>query len=74
MNFKKATNALFSRIDHETLAEALGVSVALIRQARLTSSAEAHRSPPPGWESAVSRLAAAQARHFQALTRKVRGR
>ena len=45
MNFKNATDRLFSRIDHRDLAKALGVSVASIRQARLRPDALAHRSP-----------------------------
>ena len=35
MNFREATDGLFSRVSHEDLARALGVSVASIRQARL---------------------------------------
>lgn len=57
MDFKKATDILFDRIDHADLAEALGVSVPLIRQARLDPAAAAHRSPPEGWEKAVIQLA-----------------
>ncbi len=34
MNFKEATDGLFDRIDHTELAEALGVSVASVRQAQ----------------------------------------
>ena len=72
MDFKKTTDQLFARVTHEDLANALGVSVALIRQARLDSSAEAHRSPPDGWEKAVSALAKAQERRFRQLSRGAR--
>jgi hypothetical protein len=73
MTFKKATDRLFSRIDHEDLAKALGVSVASIRQARLGPDALAHRSPPADWESAVLRLAEERVRRFQKLIEEIRG-
>ena len=60
MDFKKATDELFANISHQELADALGVSVATVRQARLDDSAKAHRSPPEGWEPKVARLARAK--------------
>lgn len=60
MDFKKATDELFERTDHEELAKALGVSVASVRQARLGQAAKAHRSPPANWEQAVAQLAKQQ--------------
>jgi len=72
MDFKKATDSLFSRIDHENLARALGVSVALIRQARLRDDASAHRSPPPGWKTAVISLAEEKAELFRQLADSIR--
>lgn len=72
MDFKKATDALFSQIGHADLAEALGVSVPLIRQARLQSKASAHRSAPDGWENAVIRLAEEQVVHYRQLATKLR--
>ena len=68
MDFKKTTDLLFARVTHDDLADALGVSVALIRQARLSLSAEARRSPPDGWEKAVLALAKAQEKHFRRLS------
>jgi DNA-binding GntR family transcriptional regulator len=73
MNFKKATDRLFSRVDHEDLAKALKVSVASVRQARLSPDALAHRSPPRGWENAVLRLAEERVRHFQKLIEEIHG-
>jgi len=73
MTFKKATDRLFSRIDHEDLAKALGVSVASIRQARLSPDALAHRSPPPDWEETVLRLAEQRMLHFRKLIEELRG-
>ena len=71
MDFKKVTDDLFARIDHSDLAEAMGISVPTIRQARLGPDAKAHRSPPPGWEKAALKLAEAQARHFERLARRL---
>jgi hypothetical protein len=73
MTFKKATDRLFSRIDHEDLAKALQVSVASIRQARLSPHALAHRSPPPDWENAVLRLAEEQEWRLRKLIEEIRG-
>lgn len=73
MDFKKTTDALLESISHEELAEALGVSVASVRQARLAASAKAHRSPPEGWEAGVLRLAKKRVSHFQRLVERLEG-
>jgi hypothetical protein len=73
MTFKKATDRLFSRVDHEDLAKALKVSVASIRQARLSPDALAHRSPPSDWETAVLRLAEERVSYFRKLVEEIRG-
>jgi len=73
MTFKKATDRLFSRVDHKDLAKALEVSVASIRQARLSPDALAHRSPPLDWRDAVLRLAEERVLHFQKLVEEIRG-
>jgi len=72
MNFKDATDGLFDRIDHAELAEALGVSVASIRQARLTPTAKAYREAPKNWESAAIRLAEKQVWHYRRLIEQIR--
>ena len=72
MNFRDATDRLFSYIRHEDLAKALGVSVASIRQARLDSKANAHRTPPPEWERAVIRLAEQRVWTFRKLIEEIR--
>ncbi len=71
MDFKAATDTLFSRVTHDDLAAELGVSVPTIRQARLGDAAQAHRSPPEGWEKAVKRLAERQMRHLRGLIEKL---
>jgi hypothetical protein len=74
MNFRDATDALLEGISHDDLANALGCSVATVRQARLGGGAKARRTPPEGWESVVARLAKRQAEHFQRLALKMRER
>ena len=74
MNFKKATDDLLSGITHEQLAEALGVSVASVRQARQNESALAFRRPPKGWEAVVARLAKQRAEHFRRLAERLSGK
>lgn len=73
MNFKEATDELFANIDHAALAEALGVSVASIRQARLDPQAKAHRTAPDGWEQAVIRLSKRRVSQYQRLIQKLGG-
>lgn len=73
MTFKRATDRLFARVDHEDLAKVLGVSVASIRQARLSPDALAHRTPPLDWEKAVLRLAEERVSHFRTLIAEIRG-
>lgn len=72
MNFLQTTDRLFAHLTHVDLAEALGVSVASIKQARVKPEASGYRSPPPGWEAAVLKLSEAQARHYQKLIADLR--
>jgi GMP synthase-like glutamine amidotransferase len=72
MNFKKTTDELLTCISHQELADALGVSVPTVRQARLDTSAKAHRSAPKDWEVKVLRLAERQSVHFARLAEKLR--
>ena len=74
MNFKEATDGLFARVDHEDLAKRLGISIASIRQARLSPQADAHRSPPSNWESAIIRLAEERIGHYRKLIEDVQSR
>lgn len=57
MDFKTATDRVAGCISHAEIAEAAGVSVQTIRQARLDPSAPGHRPPPAGWESILAQLA-----------------
>jgi hypothetical protein len=71
MNFKQATDALLESVTLEDLASALGVSVQAIRQARAVESSTAHRSPPQGWERAVTSLARQRAKRFASLEKRL---
>ncbi len=72
MNFKAATDALFERVDHSELAQSLGVSIASVRQARLSPEASAYRGPPKNWKFAVIRLAERDIMHKRDLIQAVR--
>jgi hypothetical protein len=71
MNFKKATDELFSAVSHAELAEVLGVSVASIRQARLSPQAKAFREPPKDWCEAVIKLAEKRASQYRKLIERL---
>ncbi|MCH9052166.1 MAG: hypothetical protein IIA72_13980 [Proteobacteria bacterium] len=71
MKFKEATDSLFSTIGHAAFAEALGVSVASVRQARLRKEAKAHRGPPSDWQDTVIRLAEERVWHYRKLIEKL---
>lgn len=76
-DFRKATDELLAGISHDRLAEALGVSVATVRQARLDPAAKAHRNAPEGWPGVVAEMAEKEAARLQrlskALQRKIKG-
>jgi len=72
MNFKKATDILFGRIEHAKMAKVLDVSTASIRQARLSRTAKAYREPPSAWQKAVIRLAQERIAEFRALIEKLK--
>ena len=57
MDFKTATDRVAGGISHAEIAEAAGVSVQTIRQARLDPAVSGYRPPPTGWESILARLA-----------------
>jgi hypothetical protein len=67
MNFKEATDGLFHRIRHAELAKMLNVSVAAIRQARLSRTAKAYRKPPRNWHQAIIKVAQERISRLQKL-------
>ena len=74
MEFREAIDRLGERVTHEQAAEALGVSVASVRQYRLSPDAKAHRSPPARWESRLAELAKALASALLALANELVGK
>jgi hypothetical protein len=72
MNFKQATDVLFGRVEHAKLAKALNLSVASIRQGRLSRTAKAYREPPPAWQKAVIRLAQKRIAQFRELIERLK--
>ena len=67
MDFKTATDCVAGCISHAEIAEAAGVSVQTIRQARLDPSAPGHRPPPVGWQSVLARLARVRSKQLAAF-------
>ena len=67
MDFKTATDRLTACISHVEIADAAGVSVQSIRQARLDPTNPNHRPPPDAWEKAVIRLAREKRRELKEL-------
>jgi hypothetical protein len=71
LDFKAATDELLGTLSHRELADALEVSVPLVRQARLEPHAKAHRNAPDGWEIMVSRLAKQRGERLLALSKRL---
>jgi hypothetical protein len=73
MNFRETVDALCEGIGHEKVAEALGVSVQTVRQARMKEDSSAFRVPPKQWRDALIRLAEDRVWHFRKLIEQMRG-
>ena len=71
MNFREALDALCSTVDHKDVADALGVSVQTVRQARMNADSSAFRAPPKDWEESVIRLAEKRVLHYRKLIAKI---
>ena len=69
-DFQSATDALLAAPKLEELAVAIGCSIASVKQARMKAET-GRRSPPPGWEAAVARLARQKAAQLQKLADKL---
>lgn len=71
MNFRDAVDRLGDRVAHEQVADALGVSIASVRQYRLPPKAKAHRTPPSGWQKTLARLAKERSKELRALAEEL---
>lgn len=71
MDFIEATDALAGCVTHAELADACGVSVQRIRQARLDQSHANYRRPPEGWERALAKLARGRGKELQGVAEQL---
>src|SRR5690606_36865398 len=67
MDFREAARILGEQVTTEDIADALGVSLYTIRQARLAPGAAGYRRPPANWRYALARLARGGARRVGEL-------
>ena len=71
MDFKSATDALFTNVTADDLASCMGMSIQSVRQARSDEKSTGFRHPPGGWENAVRKVAEKQIRHYERLLAKL---
>lgn len=74
MNFRKATDVLCGPVTHADVAKAVKKSLQGVRQARMPADSDGYRSPPPGWEAALARLARDQANRLLRLADDLEGK
>jgi hypothetical protein len=72
MQFREAVDALCAPLSHGDIAEALGVSVQTIRQARMKEDSSAFRAPPADWSRTIIRLAERRIMHYRKLIDRLR--
>lgn len=67
MDFKTATDGL----NHQEVADALGCSLASVRQARLPETSKARRNPPVGWQAPIARLVRKKAEQYRKMAERL---
>lgn len=67
VDFREATGCLKDAPRDRNLAEALGVTVQSIRQARLSPDKRGHRPPPNHWRKVIAELARQRAEELRSL-------
>jgi hypothetical protein len=72
MDFREAVDALCEPLDHKKVAEALGVSLQAVRQARMAEQSSAFRAAPKHWKDMVIRLAERRIMHYRQLIDRIR--
>jgi len=72
MNFREAVDALCDPLDHKKVAEALGVSLQAVRQARMQEQSSAFRAPPKHWKDIAILLAERRVMHYRQLIDRLR--
>lgn len=71
MDFITANDALTACLTHAEIAEATGVSVQTVRQARLALDHPNNRPPPQGWQKAIATLARERAGELVKLAKEL---
>jgi hypothetical protein len=69
--FREVTDRLLRSITLADLAQDLGVSHGLLRQARLDPNSSSYRSPPHGWLHGAARLARERASELSSLAEEL---
>jgi hypothetical protein len=72
MNFREAVDSVCEPLAHSTIAEALGVSLQAVRQARMDENSKAFRAPPKHWRDIIIRLAERRIMHYRQLIEQIR--
>jgi hypothetical protein len=71
LDFKKATDRVSPCVTQADIAQAAGVSVATIKQARFPEDHVSYRRPPEGWERVLARLAREKAADLTRLAEEL---
>lgn len=72
MNFNEATDGLLAGgVTLNEIADALGVSYAAVKQARLAPDNTAHRRPPVGWQPKLIQLARQRGRSLEEFAHRL---
>jgi hypothetical protein len=72
MEFKEASSRLTDGHTLADIAAETGMSEATVRRARLDPGSPAHRSPPPNWKEAITRLAEERIAELKDLIARLR--
>ena len=73
MDFKQASDRLTSCVTLSHIARETAMSDATIRRARLGPDTKSYRTPPPGWEKAITKLARKRAGELVKLAEELGG-
>lgn len=71
MDFRTATDRLTARVTLADIANACGAAINSIERARLDPDSRHRREPPPGWKSAVARLACGRGMELLQLAEEI---
>lgn len=72
MDFREAIDTLCTPTSHSDVAQALGVSLQTVRQARMKEDSSAFRAPPKDWNHTIIRLAEKRIMHYRKLIDRLR--